>query len=295
LPVGYGAVVRAYRRAVERLTVHDLTAHYTKGLEFFREEFAPRLKSVLAELSGGVWRLDEYEVYAAGSDVDLMTHLVEAVAARQRVCLYPGDWFGFRVGCTHTESIVWDRNSEGALACLCVPSVRNGHLTEDMAGFLESASACLLNVNLFPTLDADQRRAVAQRLSGVMEKSFISVSFSRGFGLTASQLGVGLIHRGHPYREQFARQWEWFTYFHNALAASAFLEIDLAELQAVDALRRRCVLDWLGRRQLPVVATGSYYVKSFRLQDEAPEYLQPLVRDNLVRLCFKPPVEEEAG
>ena len=56
------------------------------------------------------------------------------------------------------------RSSRGRLACLCVPSVRNGHLTEEMLGFLESAGACLLNLNLFPTLAADERRAVGGAL-----------------------------------------------------------------------------------------------------------------------------------
>jgi hypothetical protein len=56
----------------------------------------------------------------------------------------------------------------------------------------------------------------------------------------------------------------------------------------VDRQRRRWVLDWLRRRQLPVVETGSYYVKSFRVGGGIPEPLRPLVRENLVRLCFKP-------
>lgn len=39
----------------------------------------------------------------------------------------------------------------------------------------------------------------------------------------------------------------------------------------------------------PGVETGSYYVKSFRVQGELPEHLAPLKRGDVVRLCFKPP------
>jgi hypothetical protein len=289
LPVGYSAGVEAYRRAVAGLTADDLTGHYTRGLDFFRAEFVPQLKARLEELSGGAWSLADFEAYAAGSDVDLMTHLVEAVAAQGEVCLYPGDWFGFRAGCTHGQNIQWTLHSKGRLACLCIPSVRNGHFTEEMAGFLEDASACLLNLNLFPTLTAAERQEAALRLRGVLDKSVLSISFSRGFGLTASQLGVFLVHGEHPLRRRFAGQWEWFTYFHNALAARAFLAVDLARLQEVDRQRRLWVLDWLRGRGLPVVEGGSYYVKSFRVDGPLPDRLGPLVRDDLVRLCFKPP------
>src|SRR5262249_25951341 len=136
LPVGYAAGADAYRAAVAGLTAHDLSTHYTAGLGWFRGEFVPYLKGVLEGLSGGAWNLEGVDAFAAGSDVDFMTHLVEAVAAREEVCLSPGDWFGFRAGCTHRERLRWDTASGGRLACLCVPSVRNGHLTEEMAGFL---------------------------------------------------------------------------------------------------------------------------------------------------------------
>jgi hypothetical protein len=158
-----------------------------------------------------------------------------------------------------------------------------------MLEYLEEASACLLNLNLFPTLTGPERHDTAAALAGVLEKSILSISFSRGFGLTASQLGVMLLHRNHPLRARFAKQWEWFSYFHNALAARAFLGIDLRQLQAVDDERRAWVLDWLRRRGLPVVESGSYYVKSFRVMGNVPESLRPLERDGLVRLCFKPP------
>jgi hypothetical protein len=289
LPVGYAAGAEAYRAAVAGLTAEDLSTHYTAGQDWFRRDFVPFLKGVLEGLGGGVWDLAEFEGFAAGSDVDFMTHLVEAVTAREEVGLYPGDWFGFRVGCTRPEKVCWDFAGAGRLACLCVPSVRNGHLTEEMAGFLEGASACLLNLNLFPTLRAEERRAVAQRLAGVLEKSVLSISFSRGFGLTASQLGVALVHREHPFRRRYATVWEWLTYFYNALAARAFRALDLGRVGAVDAGRRTWVSAWLRQRGLPVMESGSYYVKSFRLAGEVPERLRPLARDGLVRLCFKPP------
>jgi len=295
LPVGYAAGVEAYRRAVEQLSVRDLTGHYTDGLRFFHEEFVPRLKARLVELSGDTWSLDDFEAYAAGSDVDLMTHLVEAVAAREEVCLYPGDWFGFRVGSTQGHNIRWTEESRGMLACLCIPSVRNGHLTEEMAGFLEDAGACLLNLNLFPTLAGPERREVAARLAGVLPKSVLSISFSRGFGLTASQLGVFLVHRDHPFRQRFSAQWNWFTYFFNALAARAFLALDEEQRRVVDGERRQWVTNWLCRHGLPAVESGSYYVKSFRVHGPLPLALQPLQRGAVVRLCFKPPEPALSG
>jgi hypothetical protein len=289
LPVGYEAGVKAYRAAATGLEVRDLTDHYTRGLAWFRGEFVPRLKGVLRELTGGAWDLSDFEAFAAGSDVDFMTHLVEAESARAPVCVYPGDWYGFRVGCTHPERVVLEPESAGRLACLCVPSVRNGHLTEEMVGFLGGADACLLNLNLFPTLEPDERRGVAEALSGVLSKSVLSISFSRGFGLTASQLGVALVHRDHPYCQRYRTAWEWLTYFHNALAARAFLALDLGRLEAVDRKRRAWVACWLEERGLPALGTGSYYVRSFRLLGDIPDRLTPLVRDGVVRLCFKPP------
>jgi hypothetical protein len=289
LPVGYAAGADAYRAAVAGLTAHDLSTHYTAGLGWFRGEFAAYLKQVLERLSGGAWDLAAFDVFAAGSDVDFMTHLVEAVAAREEVCLYPGDWFGFRAGCTHRERLRWGAASRGQLACLCVPSVRNGHFTEEMAAFLDESGACLLNLNLFPTLPAEERHAVALRLAGVLEKAVLSISFSRGFGLTVSQLGVALVHRDHPYRRRFAEAWDWLTYFHNALAAHAFRALDLARLEEVDGARRTWAASWLSERGLPALASGSYYVKSFRPTEGVPDALRPLSRDGLVRLCLKPP------
>lgn len=290
LPVGYAAGVEAYREAVGQLTASHLTDHYTDGLRFFHDAFVPRLKARLETLSGDTWDLTDFVAYAAGSDVDFMTHLVEAVTAHQDVCLYPGDWHGFRVGSTQGDRIHWTENSHGHLACLCIPSVRNGHLTDEMAGFLDKASACLLNLNLFPTLAARERQDVAERLADVLPKAVLSISFSRGFGLTASQLGVFLVHRDHPYRRRYVSQWEWFTYFHNALAARAFLALREEIRETVDAQRRQWVTDWLRVHGLPVVESGSYYVKSFRLEVPVPPALQPLCRGDVVRLCFKPPL-----
>jgi hypothetical protein len=289
LPVGYRAGVSAYRAALDGLDEHALTTHYTDGLDWFRGEFADRLVGVLAALTGGSWDLSGWAVYGAGSDVDFMAHVVEAVAAREGISLYPGDWHGFRVGCTHPKGVRWTEASAGTLACLCVPSVRNGHLTASMADFLATADACLLNLNLFPTLAAAERRVTADLLRPMLHKSVLSISFSRGFGLTASQLGVALVPPGHPYRQRFATQWEWLTYFHNAVAARAFHALDLAAVQAVDVLRREWVGSWLRKRGLQPIETGSYYVKAYRPEGALPAYLAPLDRGGVVRLCFKPP------
>ena len=292
LPVGYSSVAAAYGEAAAEITTRDLTEHYTTGLSYFHDEFVPQLKSRLSWLSGGEWSLtdlDDFVAFAAGSDVDLMSHLIEAVAAREPIVLYPGDWFGFSVGSTHGDNMVWRHDAANRLACLCVPSVRNGHLTGEMLAFLESASACLLNLNLFPTLAATERAEAARRLRPHLDKSVLSISFSRGFGMTASQLGIFLLHREHPFVRRFREQWSWFTYFFNALAARTFLRLNLAELQAVDDARRTWVTEWLVAHGLPSVSTGSYYVKSFTIFGDVPPSLQPLTRVGLVRLCFKPP------
>lgn len=287
--MGYRAGVDAYRAAVDGLSVDDLSDHYTAGMQWLQHEFAPHLRRRMSALTGGAWQLDDYEAYAAGTDVDFMTHTVEAIAADRPVALYPGDWWGFRVGCTQTANIEWTRAARGALACLCIPSVRNGHVTADMLRFLESAEATLLNINLFPTLPAAERASVARALLPALDKSILSISFSRGFGLTASQLGVALIHKDHPYRAELVTQWRWHTYFYNAIAARAFMAIDFERLEAVDAERRAWVHGWLTERGLPAVDTGTYYVKAFRVDGVVPDALQPLVRDDVVRLCFKPP------
>ena len=291
LPVGYESGVAAYRAAAAELTARDLAEHYTGGLAFFHERFVPHLKGVLERLSGGAWDLSDFVAYAAGSDVDFMTHLIEAIAARGRVCLYPGDWFGFRVGATQTDQLVWDASGRGEMACLCVPSVRNGHLTEEMINFLGNSPRCLLNLNLYPTLAADERRTVAGSLRPLLERSVLSISFSRGFGLTASQLGVFLVHRDHAFRRLYETQWAWFTYFFNAMAARAFMLLDLPALEEVDTRRRAWVRDWLDARGLPAIDSGSYYVKSFRPIGDVPAPLASLQRGDRVRLCFKPPIE----
>jgi hypothetical protein len=290
LPVGYDAGVAAYRRAVSGLATDDLTHHYTDGLRFFHQQFVPYLKDVLVELTGGAWDLRDFHAFAAGSDVDFMTHLVSAVAARALVTLYPGDWFGFRAGVADPGRISWNAEGGGALACLCIPSVRNGHVTPEMIRFLRRSDACLLNINLLPTLHPAERCEVAHDLNAVLEKSVLSVSFSRGFGLTGSQLGVALVHRDHPLRRAYETQWNWLTYFFNGIGARAFMELDVAALARVDKARRAWVADWLAAKGLPVVETGSYYVKSFRPAGPAPAAMSGMQRDGVLRLCFKPPI-----
>jgi hypothetical protein len=83
-------------------------------------------------------------------------------------------------------------------------------------------------------------------LRDVLPKSVLSISFSRGFGLTASQLGVALVPRDHP-----------------------FLAIEPVQLETVDRVRRESVRAWLGDRGLPVSSTGSYY----RRLAESPHHL----------------------
>jgi hypothetical protein len=289
LPVGYEAVASAYARVAAQITVADLSDHYTTALEFFHDEFVPVLKQRLRELSGDCWDLDDYVAFAAGSDVDLIGHLIEAVAAREAVHLLPGDWYGFLVGSTQQQNIHWRSPSNGGLACLCVPSVRNGHFTNEMSEFLNHSSAALLNLNLFPTLIDEERHAVANALRPILPKAVLSISFSRGFALTASQLGVFLVPRDHPYVRRFEQQWNWYTYFFNAIAAKAFLELDFDAIGRADAARRRWVQSWLKDRSLPSIPSGSYYVKSFRPVGTIPAKLKCLTRDGLIRLCFKPP------
>jgi hypothetical protein len=288
--VGYAAGVDAYRAAVASLEPAHLTHHYTTGLSFFHEQLVPGVKARLRALSGGSLDFTDHVAFAAGSDCDFISHLVEAIAATSRVRIYAGDWYGFKVGCTQVERIDFGATGDGAaLACLCIPSVRNGHVTEEMIEFLGGAEACLLNFNLYPTLPAAERESVGDALAPLLPRSIVSISFSRGFGLTASQLGVALVPRDHPFVSRFATQWNWHTYFFNALAGRAFLSMDLERIAAVDDVRRRWVESSLAERGLPALASGSYYVRSFRCDGKPAEHLAPLVRDGIVRLCFKPP------
>lgn len=288
LPTGYRVAAQAYRDAVGTLCAEDLSSHYLEGQAWLRTTFAPALIERLGELSGGEWDLRGWLVFAAGSDVDLITHIVEAVASSGQVRLYPGDWYGFLVGATHDGAIGIDAHTSGDLACLCVPSVRNGHLTSDMVDFLARSPVQLLNINLFPTLTPEERQVAAHALVPLLPSALLSVSFSRGFGLTASQLGVLLVAPDHPWSVTYRRQWQWFSYFYNALAARAFLAIDLQAMASVDLERRRWASAWLGERGLPDVATGSYYVQSFRPDGPVAEHLRPLLRDGVLRCCLKP-------
>ena len=99
------------------------------------------------------------------------------------------------------------------------------------------------------------------------------------------------MHRDHPFVKRFATAWAWHTYFFNAIAARAFLSIDFDRLAAVDEDRRRWVEASVRARGLPVLTSGSYYVRSFRCVGTPAPHLAPLVRDGIVRLCFKPPQE----
>ena len=126
--------------------VRDLADHYTHGLTFFHEQFVPLSEGRAREsLSGGAWDLNDFVGYAAGSDVDFMTHLVEAVAASERVRLFPGDWFGFRVGCTKRPTSHWDAAGRGNWpACVYRPSAMATAREGQWSAFLASGrrSAC---------------------------------------------------------------------------------------------------------------------------------------------------------
>lgn len=216
-----------------------------------------------------------------------MTHVINA--SEDPVVIYPGDWGGFLVG--PSRPVAFSSSSQDALACICVPSVRNGLFTGDMARFCRESRYNLLNLNLFPSLPPEERREVGEMLAPVLDRSLLSVSFSRGFSLTASQLGLILVHPDHPLLK-WRKNWEWFSYFYNALAARAFMHIDLEEVDRIHALRRREVEEWHSRRGMPLEASGSYYVKSFRVEGELPAAYAPLMlHGGLLRLCFKPESE----
>ena len=148
------------------------------------------------------------------------------------------------------------------------------------------------------TVDGLLRQAVAQpdldivtfMLAGVLDRSLLSVSFSRGFSLTASQLGLILIHPSHPLLK-WRTNWEWFSYFYNAIAARAFMHIDLAEVERIHTLRRAEVAEWHTSHEIPYESAGTYYVKSFRVEGELPPAYSPLMLHGVLRLCFKPQSE----
>jgi hypothetical protein len=265
------------------VTATDLSEHYTHGQAFLQDTFFPYVKTVLTRLSGEVWQLDDFVGYAAGTDVDFITHIIDA--CENQVVIYPGDWGGFLVG--PSRPVSFSADSRGALACLCVPSVRNGLLTDDMLRFLAESRSNLLNLNLFPTLAPAERRQVALALDGMLHRSLLSISFSRGFALTASQIGVLLIHRQHSLLK-WRSNWEWFSLFYNTIAARAFMKIDLPEVDRVHAVRRLEVAQWHEQHDFPWQPSGSYYVKSFRIAGELPAAYNVLIRDGILRLCFKP-------
>ncbi|MBI4816353.1 MAG: hypothetical protein HY791_08845 [Deltaproteobacteria bacterium] len=295
LPVGYAAGVDAYRQAAAALDAHALSTHYTEGLSWFHGDFVPALRRRIEGLVGGAWDLSNHVAFAAGSDVDLIAHVVNAATLRGDVNVYPGDWWGFASGSLSPERVRFSTSSGAQLAAICVPSVRNGHTTGAMLDFLASARTRILNINLLPTLSPKERNSVATSLAPLLSRSLLSISFSRGFGLTASQLGVLLAPKapgltGSELIDELglARPLEWTTYFYNRIAAMAFLAIDLDRLAATDTARRAFASQWLRDRGLPVVESGSYYVKAFRFTGALPERLLPLERNGLVRICLKP-------
>jgi hypothetical protein len=125
-----------------------------------------------------------------------------------------------------------------------------------------------------------------------MDRALVSISFSRGFSLAGSQIGLMLVHRDHPLLKKNRKAWEWFSYFYNAVAARAFMALDLEVVERVHEVRRAEVARWHERTGMPYQTAGSYYVKSFEVQGELPEVYKPLtIHDGLLRLCFKPYAE----
>jgi hypothetical protein len=90
------------------------------------------------------------------------------------------DWFGFRVGVADPRNIAWNAEGNGALACLCVPSAHNRHVTPEIDPVPSP-------VGRLPP----ERRHVAHDLRPVLEKSVLSVSFSRAasFALSGGRRG----------------------------------------------------------------------------------------------------------
>ena len=84
-----------------------------------------------------------------------------------------------------------------------------------------------------------------------------------------------LVPDDHPLLARLEAQWKWLTYFYNAVAARAFMAVDLAELARVDALRRAWCDRWLRERGLPVVDGGSYYVRAFTPDGPVAPHLAP--------------------
>lgn len=245
----------------------------------------PHVRHVVERLSGDAWDLSEHVAFAAGSDVDFMTHIINA--SDERVVIYPGDWGGFLVG--PSRKVEFSPDSRDALACVCVPSVRNGRFTDDMARFCSDARHVLLNLNLYPSLPPEERRDVARMLAPALERSLLSVSFSRGFSLTASQVGLIFVHRTHPLLARWRKNWEWFSYFYNAVGARAFMHLDLDEVERIHEVRRREVAEWHARSGMPYDPRGSYYVKAFQVSGELPAAYDPLLlHAGVLRLCFKP-------
>ena len=124
----------------------------------------------------------------------------------------------------------------------------------------------------------------------LLGRAVLSISFSRGFGLTASQLGVFLVHRDHPYRIRFETQWTWFTYFFNALAARAFMLLDLPALEAIDARRRTWVTRVARESRIAGDRDGQLLREIVPADRRGPGDPGPAHARRLVRLCFKPPI-----
>ncbi len=256
LPVGYAAAADAYRTAVEGLTAESLSTHYTDGLTFFHETFVPALAGRITDLTGGVWDLSGHVAYAAGSDVDFMTHLVEAVAARGPP---PSSWAtGSASGSarrTRTRStgmppaeVPWPASASPRQRT--APDRGDDHISS-RRGRLSPQPEPVSNPGPSGT------SADGPRLLGLLNRSVLSISFSRGFRPYRLATRCALRTSRPSFAAGSPLNGTGSPIFHNALAARAFLAARPPRLESVDRLRRAHVADRLETRGLPSVATGA--------------------------------------
>ena len=224
-----------------------------------------------------------------------MTHLVEAVAA------HGGSACSLATGSAFGRGYADGEPELGRLgpwrAGMPVRAVRAKRTPDGRdAGLPGWCSAMPLELEPLPDdrlRRAAHRRGVAASLAGPI--GLVDQLQPRVRPRRRRSFGVFLVHRDHPYRVRFETQWAWFTYFFNALVARASCCSTCPHSRRSTPRGGSGFLDWLENRGLPTIATGSYYVKSFRPIGEVPAILAPLQRGDLLRLCFKPPCARSRG
>ena len=207
---------RTAQRPAE-LTARDLAEHYTSGLAFFHERFVPHLKECARRAKRR--RLGPYRLRRLRRGFGRRFHDASGRGGRRARPRLPVP-----------RRLVWlpsrsDSDGEPRLgrfgprgAGMPVRAV-GAKWTPDPGNARLPARRSALPAEPESLSDHAGRRAARScgGASPLLERAVLSISFSRGFGLTASQLGVFLLHRDHPYRMRFETQWAWFTYFFNAL------------------------------------------------------------------------------